>query len=339
MAEAESRSEDPTEHRLAEVRRRGVIPVSRELQSGLTVFAIVLALILAGRGGLGRLLAHLRTSLAEACSPGDLAGAGRASLHVLIDALAIPLGVAMAVGLVGGAVLTRGLFSPYACRFDLGRVLPFSRYRRGIEVAAEIGKALGKAAIVVALAWWTIHPTLAGLAHLGGAPAGKTLTVLSTVSEALGLRLGLAAVALGVADYLWQRHRHRQSLRMTRDEVKREQKEREGDPRLKNAREQLRIEFLQQQAIEEVRQATLVVVDGEEWAVALRYHPADGRAPVVVCKGERMLAIKMVQIARECDLPIGHDQALTAVLARVEEGDEIPEASHEAVARLLAARD
>jgi flagellar biosynthesis protein FlhB len=339
MAEPESRSEEPTEHRLAEARRRGVIPGCRELQTALTALAIALALVLGGRAALGSLLSYLRDSLSHACVRGDLGGAGRASLQVLKDVLAIPLGVAMAVGLVGGAILTRGHFSAYAFRFDLGRVLPSSRRRRGAEAGTEIVKALGKASIVMALAWWTMQPNLAGLVHLGGAPAGKMLTALINLAEALGLRLGLAAVALGVADHFWQWYRHRRSLRMSHDEVKREQKEREGDPRLRSARERWRAEFLQRLPIEEVRRASLLVMDGENKAVALRYDPGDSRAPVVVYKGEQILATKMVQIAREFDVPICHDQALTADLASVDEGDEIPEASHEAVAGWLAARD
>lgn len=339
MAEPESRNEEPTEHRLAEARRRGVIAGSRELQTGLTAFAIVLALVLGGRAALGSLLSYLRASLTHACVRGDLGGAGRASLHVLNDVLAIPLGVAMAVGLVGGVILTRGHFSPYAFRFDLGRVLPSSRRRRGTEAGTEIVKSLGKAIIVMALAWWTMQPNMAGLVHLGGSPTGRILAALSNLAEALGLRLGMAAVALGVADHFWQRYRHRRSLRMSHDEVKRERKEREGDPRLRNAREQWRAEFLQGLAIDEVGRASLLVVDGEDRAVALRYDPGDSRAPVVVCKGEHVLATKMVQIARRFDVPICRDQGLTADLARVDEGNEIPEASHEAVAGWLAAHD
>lgn len=339
MAEPESKSEAPTEHRLAEARRHGVIPASRELQTGLTAFALALALVLGGRAALGSLLSHMRVSLTHACVPGGLAGAGRASLHVMNEFLAIPLGVAMAVGLVGGAILTRGHFSSYAFRFDLGRLLPSSRRRQGTGAATELVKALDKAIIVMSLAWWTMRPSMAGLVHLAGAPTGKILTAVSNLAEALGLRLGVAAVAFGVADHFWQRYRHRQSLRMSPDEVKREQKEREGDPRLRNARERWRAEFLQRLPLEEVRRASLVVVDGESRAVALRYDPGDSRAPVVVYKGERVLAIKMVQIARESDVPICRDQALTADLAGVDEGDEIPEASHEAVAGWLAARD
>jgi flagellar biosynthesis protein FlhB len=336
MTEAENRNEEPTQHRLSEARRRGAVPVSRELQSGLTSLAICVALILGGPSLLARLLSCLRVSLGQACSGSDLAGASRASLLTLIGVLQVPLGVALAVALVSGVVLTRGLFSSFAFRFDLGRILPSSRRRRGREVWAEIVKALGAATIVIALAWWTMRPTVSGLIHLAEAPAGRTLAVLGTMAQTVGLRLGVAVVILGVVDQVWQIYQHRRALRMSRDEIRREQKEREGDPLLKNVREDLRLKFLREQATEEVRRANLVVVDGEERAVALRYGPADSRAPIVVCKGERVMAAKMVQIAREAGVPIRSDPSLVVLLARVDEDSEIPEASHEAVARLLA---
>jgi flagellar biosynthesis protein FlhB len=336
MAEPESRTEEPTEHRLVEARRRGVIAVSRDLQSGLTAFAICVALLLGGRIWLAGLLAYLRGSLAQVCSRADLAEAGRAALHAVLDVLKIPLGVALAAALVGGAVQTRGLLSSYALRFDFGRILSSSRRRRGGMVWAEIGTALGKSGVVVALAWWTMRPALAGLVHLAGASADRTLAVSGALAKALGLRLALAAVALGVGDYLWNRHRHRLSLRMTRDEVRREVKDREGDPRLKSARERLRAELLGRHAMDEVRLASLVVVDDQRVAVALRYDPADSPVPVVVCKGERLMASRILHLAHEAEVPICQDQALAVILTRVDEDGEIPEASHEAVARLLA---
>ncbi len=336
MTESESRSEEPTLHRIAEARRHGVVAFSCDLQAGLTALAVCVALILGARTQLSGLLTFLRSSLSQVCSRGDLVEAGRVSLRAAIDALAVPLGVAMVVALVGGIAQTRGLFSSQAFRLEFARVLPYSRGRGQGLFWVEIGKTLGKVAVVIGLSWWTVRPTLEGLSHLGGVSAVKTLAVWTTLAGTLGLRLAVAAVALGVGDYLWQRYRHRRSMRMTPDEVRRELKEREGDPRLKSARERLRVEFLRQHAMDEVRRASLVVMDGESIAVALRYDPAEARAPVVVCKGERLLAAKIMQDARQANVPICLEQALATVLANVDIDDEIPESSHELVARLLA---
>jgi flagellar biosynthesis protein FlhB len=160
--------------------------------------------------------------------------------------------------------------------------------------------------------------------------------VFGLLGARLGLRLAVAAVVLGAADYLWQRHRHAKSLRMSREEWKREYKESEGDPLHKAERQRLHREILQQQMIDDVRRAKLVLVDGDRVAVALRYDPDGPGAPVVVAKGERLVAAMIREVARETGVPIFGEPTLAQTLREVEEGDEIPESAFEAVAQLLA---
>jgi type III secretion protein U len=199
-----------------------------------------------------------------------------------------------------------------------------------------MAKGFLNAMVVAALAWWTLSPALSDLAHLAGAPAGSALEVFGFFGERLGLRLAVAAAVLGAADYLWQRHRHAKSLRMSREEVKREHKESEGDPLHKAERQRLHREMLERQMIDEVHLANLVVVGGDHLAVALRYDPVEAGAPVVVAKGERLVAGMIRDVAREAGVPVWGDGALAQSLREVEEGDEIPEAIFEAVAKLLA---
>jgi type III secretion system FlhB-like substrate exporter len=148
-------------------------------------------------------------------------------------------------------------------------------------------------------------------------------------------RLAVALLAMGAADYLWQRHRHRRDLRMTREEVKREMRDSEGDPRHKAERQRLHRALLEQRMLAEVRKADFVVVNPDHIAVALRYDRDSQGAPVVVAKGERLLAQKIKDVAREARVPIFHDVTLARSLRDVVEGDEIPEALYEAVAEIL----
>jgi type III secretion protein U len=174
------------------------------------------------------------------------------------------------------------------------------------------------------------------VAHLAGLSARSALALFGVLGARLGLRLATAAAVLGTADYLWQRHRHAKSLRMSREELKREHKESEGDPLHKAERQRLHREIMEQQTIDEVRRAKLVVVDGDRLAVALRYDPDQAGTPVVVAKGERLVAAMIREVAREAGVPVLGDGALAQALRGVEEGDEIPEATFEAAARLLA---
>jgi type III secretion protein U len=337
MAEptAAAKTEQPTAQRLAEARRRGSIAVSRDLLSGATGLALCAALVLGGRAWIGGLVAYLRMALDDATSNPSLSSAGWAALHAARDALLWPLAIAVVAALVVGIAQTRGLFSAYPLRFDFTRAMPSARRLLGTAALGEITKNLFKAVVVALLAWWTLAPAFSDVAHLAGRPAGSALALFGVLGARLGLRLAAAAVVLGVADFLWQRLRHARSLRMSREEVKREQKEREGDPLHKVERQRLHREILEQQIIEDVRRAKLVVVDGDRVAVAIGYDPDQADAPVIVARGERLVAGMIRDVARQAGVPLWTDAALAQALREVEPGDEIPGSAFEAVASLL----
>jgi type III secretion protein U len=123
---------------------------------------------------------------------------------------------------------------------------------------------------------------------------------------------------------------------MSRAEVMREHKETEGDPLHKSERRRMHREIVQQRMISEVRRAQVVVVDGERVAVALSYEPDGESAPLVVAKGERLVALLITNVAREAGVPVVAHSSLAQSLGVVGEGDEIPESAFEAVACLLA---
>ena len=122
---------------------------------------------------------------------------------------------------------------------------------------------------------------------------------------------------------------------MTREEVKREHREAEGDPAHRGERQRLHREIVEQRMIEEVRKADFVVVNPEHIAVALRYDAEGDAAPVVVAKGERLVAERIKQIAREAGVPIFRDVGLARALSELAEGGEIPAVLYEAVAEIL----
>ena len=337
MAERTSaaKTEEATPQRLAEARRRGSVAVSRDLLSGVTGLALCLALVLGGRAWIGCLVAYLRLALDDATSHPSLASAGWAALYAVRDGLLWPLAIVVVATLVVGLTQTRALFSAYPLRFDFTRAMPSARRLLGTAALGEIAKNLFKAAVVAALAWWTLAPVFSDVAHLAGRLAGSVLDLFGILGARLGLRLATAAAVLGVADYFWQRLRYAKSLRMSHEEVKREHKEREGDPLHKVERQRLHREILEQQMIDDVRLAKLVVVDGDRIAVALGYDPDQADAPVIVAKGERLVAGMIRDLAREARVPVRTDSALAQALREVEPGDEIPEAAFEAVAKVL----
>ena len=149
---------------------------------------------------------------------------------------------------------------------------------------------------------------------------------------------GLAVLVVAAAvDYGIRWRRHRRSLMMTRTEVLREHRESEGDPRHKAERRRVHQEVLQHAMLEQVGQADVVVVNPTHLAVALRYDPSRSGAPVVVAKGQALVAERIKRLAREGRVPVVHDVSLARSLMDLDLGTEIPEALYDAVAEVLRA--
>ena len=336
---ADERTEEPTPKRLEDARRRGEVAFSRDATSAAAMTAAIVALVLQGPTATARLLAYWKDALAAAPAGGSASSALAAGLGVMARALAVPLAAAALVAVGAGLLQTRGLLALGALRPDLSRLSPAAGLGRvfGGQAALQVGKSLLKAVLVAVLVWVTVRPVLAGLASLAGAPVGQLAGAMGVVSAQLAERVALVALALGVADYMLVRRRHLGRLRMTRDEVKREHKESEGDPSHRAERQRLHRELSEQRMVAEVRKADFVVVNPDHIAVALRYDRDGEAAPVVVARGERLLAERIKQVAREAGVPIFRDVTLARSLRELQEGAEIPAALYEAVAEILRA--
>jgi flagellar biosynthesis protein FlhB len=331
-------TEEPTPRRLADARRRGEVAVSRDLVSAGATAAALGTLIVGGAAATARLVAYWRGAFsAGARGETSAASALAAGLAALIHALTPPLLAGFGAALLIGLAQTRGLVAAGAVGPRLSRLSPGEGLRRLLSggAAFELGKGLVKVALVAALVGWTLAPHLAGVLGLAGASAGVALAGFGVLACRLAAGVALAAVVLAVADVLVVRRRHRRRLRMTREEVRREHKETEGDPLHRAERQRLQREILEQRMIADVRKADFVVVNPDHIAVALRYDPARDDAPVVVASGERLLAERIKQVARQAGVPVFQDVTLARSLRTVAEGDEIPAALYEAVAEVI----
>jgi flagellar biosynthesis protein FlhB len=334
VARSDEATEEPTPRRLAEARRRGEVAFSRELGSAAALAAAVAVLAADAPAALARWLEVMRATLGAAVSgTARAATLGSTAVSLALRMLAPPLGAIVFVALLLGLAQTRGLvLAPV--RIDLRRL---GGWRRLFGGQAALGAALSlvKVALVGALAWLTLRPVLGSVVALVGAPPARLLAALGTLAQRFAVRLALAGLAFGAVDLLLVVRRHRRSLRMTRDEVKRDYKEAEGDPAHRGERQRLHRELLEQRMIDDVRKAHFVVVNPEHIAVALRYDADADGAPVVVAKGERLVAERIKQIAREAGVPIFRDVTLARSLAELAEGGEIPAELYEAVAEIL----
>jgi flagellar biosynthesis protein FlhB len=335
MAESssEQRSLPPSERRLAQARRAGDVAVSRDLVAGMAFAGACVALIAGGRSWIGGLAAYLHTALARASSS-DLPSASLGSgLAAAAAALALPVGVSVAVALLAGLAQTRGVFTSHGARAQrfvpsLGRVLERERV---VDTALD----LGKLTVLLVVATASLLPCAAGLVALSGAEAVRVPAALGAALRRLGCHLAITMVALGFADYLWQRARYQGRLRMTRDEARREQKEDEGVPEPKAERRRRHRELLAGTALADVARADFILVLPGAAAAAIAHAGGADDVPRMLAWGEHLRARRIEAVARAAGLATFVEPALVRALAFVEEGDEVPEPLHAAVARLL----
>ena len=328
-------TEDPTPRRVAEARRRGEVACSRELSGAVALAGGLLALCAGGERLLTSLLGLVRGGLQAALAPAP-APAG-ALVQAALDVARLsapPLLAALSAGAAAGLLQTGGLLAPAAAaprldRLDLGRGLAGLLSR---ERLASVGLGLLKGAAVLALSLGWARGALPGLAALPRAATPGA--ALPGLLGPLALRLLLPLLAFGVIDLLLVRRRLRRRLRMTREAVRREQREDQGDPRHREARRRRHRALLEAGP---VSRATCVLVNPTHLAVALRHERGADEPPRVVAKGRGAEARRIRSEARRAGVPVVRDVALARALHRLAEvGDEIPETLYQAAAAVLA---
>jgi type III secretion protein U len=332
------KTELPTPKRLREAREKGQTPRSRLLSGAAATFAALVAVGGTWAGGAANLVRWTR-GLLSAGAPRPAAEVGLEGVLALARLAGPPLAAAAvaagAVGLVSAGLSFRlALVAPKLERLD-----PIAGFRRmfGWRPWAEVLKSL---AVAAALAWilWdgaTAAAPSALRAVLGGgetALAVPLAALLRTLERAAAL-----ALVLGAADYALARRRHMKDLMMSREDIRQEHKQSEGDPQHKARRRAAHRQLGQRGPARGVRTATAVVVNPTHVAVALRYAPEECDAPYLVAKGREAEALSLRRQAERLGIPIVRDVPLARTLVHYDVGEEVPEELYRAVAAVLSA--
>ena len=337
MADAspEERTESPTPRRIEQAHRSGQIAISRDLAAALAMATACGVLIATAQAATAQLVLAMREALMGTTKSLSISEAARTGFELAAVMLALPLGALWLMACLAALAQTRGRVTARPLRPEAQRMLPSLGRVFGHDRMIEAGKGVLSVALLFSVAYWSIRPAISAIAGLGGTSAGQALRVLGIVGRRLGIHLSLAMLALGIVDYFWQRHRHGKALLMSRDEVKREHRELEGEPAHKAERRRLHRETMQEQALCDVPRADFVVVQSGIMAVAVRHESDGSQAPVVLVKGERKVAQAIEDAARTAHVPVFADPDLARALMAAEDGDEIPEALYEQVAEWL----
>ena len=342
--DAQERTESPTPKRLEQARSEGRVARSQELSAAVVLLAGAIALAMAAGPALSNYATGVLRESARALAAEPLTAAGGIGLlrHLTFDFVLALLPFALAV--VGSVTLVnlaqaRGVMSWKPITPQLDRINPIAGVKRlfGLDSAFNLVKSLVKLAALGLVTWLVLSGSFPELLSLtDSAPAG-TMAVLRSHAIRLAILTGLAFLAVSLADYAFQAYRMHKSLRMSRQEVVREQRETEGDPMLKSRILSIMRAKARQRMLRQVPSADVVVVNPTEIAVALRYDAETAGAPMVLAMGRRKLAERIRAIATKAGVPIVENRPVArALIATAEVGKPIPPALYAAVAEILA---
>jgi flagellar biosynthetic protein FlhB len=339
---SDERTEQPTARHREEAQREGRVAQSHDLTAAVILLGGLGGFVMGGSAFMNAALELFREGFDV--RPHDLTVDGTLALlatsALAAARLAGPLLVAPLLAAVAATLLqTRFALAPKAATFQWKRLAPRQGFARllGGHGAVEALKALVKVTVVGGLAFVTFRaewPTL--LVVPTGAYAASLEAVGGVVSR-VWLHAGAAYLLLGGLDYGWQWWRHEKSLRMSKEQVRQESRESDGDPQLRGRVRAVHKRMASRRMVAEVRRADVVLRNPTHYAVALRYESGRMRAPRVVAKGERLTAVRIVEIARRHGVPTVENPPLTRALYHaVPVGRDVPHEFYRAVADVLA---
>jgi len=345
MAESEGdKTEAPTARRRMEARQQGNIPRSRDLTSSVLLIGGLLLMRWFGAG----VVFSLRDVVAVMLSPASMVEFNGSKVGPQVLLIMEKVGIAVAP-LLGGVIILVviiniaqvGLnFSPQRLAINFGALNPvrgfsklFSFGQGGLQLLMNILKV----SLVGGFAWSAISGRLGQIVAVQQFSFVQIFAFGGDMVFSIGIRVGVLLLVLSILDYIYQRHRVEQSLKMTKPEVKDEMRSMEGDPMVKQRRRQIVLQRAKERLKKEVPKADVVVTNPTHYAVALKYEKDKMRAPRLVAKGADFMALRIRELAVESGVPIIERAPLARAIYRmVDVGEEIPEEFYAAVAEILA---
>ena len=348
MAEQEGnqqeRTEPATPKRRQESREKGQVAKSTEVNSSTILLIAMLFLYFIGGSMLVRGQEYMQVVLENVAkitiTPANLQGyiillLGKVGILILPFAFVLMLsGVAINIAQVG-FILSADPMQP-----KWSKINPLSGLKRifaSKKSVVELTKNIFKIVIVMLIAYYTIKKSIANYIPIMDTEISTIFSFVAWEAFEVAMKIILVFIVLAYLDYIFQKYDFEQNIKMTKQEVKDELKQMEGDPQIKARIRSIQRDTARQRMMQSVPEADVVITNPTSLAIAVKYDMATMDAPMVVAKGARLIAEKIRKIAEENDIPIVQDKPLAQALFKViEPGDQVPEEFFQAVAEILA---
>ncbi len=337
-----SKTEEPTHKKLEDARKKGQTFSSREINHFFMMLALA-AFIMLLAPGLGR---DMIDTLGPFITEPDLMNMDAAGFMGLMRTVTISTVLALALlflasiiaAIAPAVVQKKWLFAVESIKPKFNKISPLAGMKRlfGLKALVEFGKNLLKVTIVGYIAVYAIMPYKETLYVLPALPKAEMLSFTQEMANRMLLAVLCMLFLLSIADYLWQRFMFMKQMRMTKQEIKEEYKQQEGDPHIKGKLKAIRREKAKQRMMANVPKADVIITNPTHYAVALQYDSASMQAPKLIAKGTDDVAGRIREMATKHKIPIVRNPPLARVLYDTTDLDEdIPIEHYQAVAKVI----
>ncbi len=335
------KTEEPTAKKKSDARNKGQVAKSQELNAAFVLFIGFWAMKILGSTIYREIAEYTAYIFGHLNTTVDTETVLRIFLGIVMILLktAFPIMVAiMLVGLAINLVQVGWNFTTEPLGFDLNKLNPINGFGRIFSKRSlvELIKSLFKILIIGLFLYENLKDEILQMPKLLYLELGASMATIADIIFMMAFKICAIFFALAILDYMYQKWDHNEQLKMTKQEVKEEFKQMEGDPQIKGKIKQKQREMAMSRMMREVPKADVIVTNPTHFAVALRY--AEGmRAPEVIAKGQDYVALKIKDVAREAGVVIVENKPLArALFASVEIGETVPPELYKAVAEVLA---
>ncbi len=340
---AGEKTEKATPKKRQDARKKGQTAKSQDISTAAVLLAVFLFLLMAGNYLKTGIFTLFKNSFQDYMLMDPTSGNLRIIFLSILKNLALYLGPILLVALIAGVAANLAqvgfMFTSEALQPKLEKINPISGFKRifSIRSIVELVKSLLKISFVGIVTFTVLWQRMPDILVLSQKTIGADLVILGSLSVQMGLYASGALLFLAILDFLYQKYDFEKSIRMSKQDIKDEYKNTEGDPLIKSRIKQRQREMAMRRMMQEVPKADVVITNPTHYAVAIRYDEEKRDAPFVVAKGVDYTAQKIKLVAKENEVMTVENRPLArALYSQTEIGDTIPEEFFKAVAEILA---
>jgi flagellar biosynthetic protein FlhB len=345
FASKDGKTEKATQKKRQDARKKGQVLQSREISSAVMLIILFICLRLFGKGIYLEITSYTKTMLAEYSKMDNFFTISTLSKFfsgvalVLLKTTAPILIIAFTTGFITGYAQVGFLFTMETLSIKFSRINPISGLKRlfSLRAVVELIKSIFKIGIIGYIAYSYIKGEERNIINTANMDIMDTAIYLGLTIINVAIRICILLIILAVLDYLYQWWEYEKSIKMSKQEVKEEYKQLEGNPEIKSKIKQKQRQISMRRMMQEVPKADVIITNPTHYAVAIKYDASVADAPKIIAKGQDFIALRIKEIAKEAGVEIVENKTLARTIYQtVEIGNTIPQELFQAVAEVLA---